>query len=418
MHQLNLSPRGERGQVLVIVAGGLLAFIAMVGLVIDGGHAWGRQRETQNAADSIAKAGTVQVQRHYAGEAVTDGDVGCAVENAATINGIAANNVESVYADYLGNALSPEIVVGACGAAGTIPANAQGVRSTASTDFDTFLMGIVGMQKMTATADATAIVGQATGLCPADAGCGALPITFPQTLRVCDSTEAEFSVVEEDGDGVWEPFELIPEGWTLDSSNLAVIPLCDTASGSVGFIDFGCGKNLADEIQNPCHDEIPIPDWLHTQSGNANNAEDELRAYTGDVAGTAPNEGVTVPEPEDRILAIPVHSNTCDKDPGAQAYCPPTPADENQWQGQGDNLYYYVDLWIGLKLDAAYTQGGDVECRAPNTQGRPVLVNPVPVGKVSCLKGWIVDFYTAPGSIQAVDLTPGDPVPLGISLVN
>ena len=50
--------RDERGQVLVIVAGALVALIAMVGLVIDGGYAWGQQRDTQNGADAAAKAET------------------------------------------------------------------------------------------------------------------------------------------------------------------------------------------------------------------------------------------------------------------------------------------------------------------------------------------------------------------------
>ena len=38
-----------------------IGLIAMVGLVIDGGYAWGRQRITQNGADAIAKAGSVVI---------------------------------------------------------------------------------------------------------------------------------------------------------------------------------------------------------------------------------------------------------------------------------------------------------------------------------------------------------------------
>ena len=51
--------RSEQGQVLVIVAVGLLAMIAMVALVVDGGHAWGQQREAQNGADASSEAGAV-----------------------------------------------------------------------------------------------------------------------------------------------------------------------------------------------------------------------------------------------------------------------------------------------------------------------------------------------------------------------
>ena len=49
--------RSERGQVLVIVAMSIIVLIALVGLVIDGGLAWGHQRNTQNVADATAKAG-------------------------------------------------------------------------------------------------------------------------------------------------------------------------------------------------------------------------------------------------------------------------------------------------------------------------------------------------------------------------
>lgn len=410
-----------RGQVLVIVAAGMVVLIGLVGLVIDGGYAWGQQRKTQNGADAAAKAGTIQIQQYYAGGAQTDGDVGCAVKSAADDNTVDID--QAIYTNYLGDPLVPEVAVGACGATGAVPGDAQGVRATATQTFGTFLAGVIGFSELTATANATAIVGTAPGICPADAGCGALPLTFPQTMSLCDSTEAQYVVREdqgagEPGHGVWEPYELIPEGTGLDASNLAVIPLCDIDSGSVGWLDFDCGSNLADEVGTPCNDYIPIPDWLHSQTGNVNNAEDEMRTHTGDVAGSAANEGVTDPQPEDKVLMLPVHVNTCDVDPGEQDWCPPSPGPDDQWQGEGDNLYYYVDLWIGFKLDAAYMQGGDVECKTPNTQGQPILSDPVPAGKVGCLKGWIIDFYSAPGGIEAADLNPGDSVPLRVGLVN
>ncbi len=70
------------GQVLVIVAAALIGLIAMVGLVIDGGYAWGRQRVTQNGADAIAKAGAVVILQWLDEQPKTIGDVGCAVETA------------------------------------------------------------------------------------------------------------------------------------------------------------------------------------------------------------------------------------------------------------------------------------------------------------------------------------------------
>jgi Flp pilus assembly protein TadG len=48
--------RGERGQVIVIFALGLVALVAMVGLVLDGGSAFAQRRSEQNAADLAALA--------------------------------------------------------------------------------------------------------------------------------------------------------------------------------------------------------------------------------------------------------------------------------------------------------------------------------------------------------------------------
>ena len=60
----------EGGQVLVIVAGGLIALLLGAGLVVDVGFAFAEQRNTQNAADSASKAGAVVLARRAAEQAV------------------------------------------------------------------------------------------------------------------------------------------------------------------------------------------------------------------------------------------------------------------------------------------------------------------------------------------------------------
>jgi len=49
-------PDADRGQIIVIFALGLVAMVAMVGLVLDGGATFAQQRVQQNAADSAAMA--------------------------------------------------------------------------------------------------------------------------------------------------------------------------------------------------------------------------------------------------------------------------------------------------------------------------------------------------------------------------
>ena len=117
--------RSPHGQILVIVGVGLLAMVAMVGLVVDGGYAWGEQRQAQNGADAMSNAGATVIAQHIKGATKSSGDVGCAVEAAATLNAVA--NPSAVYTDVNGAVITPEVQVAACGGGGTIPASAQGV---------------------------------------------------------------------------------------------------------------------------------------------------------------------------------------------------------------------------------------------------------------------------------------------------
>jgi hypothetical protein len=398
--------RAADGQVLVIVGLSMVAVIAMVGLVIDGGFAWSHQRNAQNGADAVSKAGTVQIQHYLAGDdpTPTDWSVGCAVEAAAAANGVTIDAAE--YTDFEGQPLTPAATVGPCSAGDPgvgIPAGAQGVKATASETFDTFLMQIVGFRQLTSIANATAVVGIPQGL-PG----GALPVTFPQQSMTCDSLDTEFQIREDDADGTWELFEIIDEA-DADSSNLAIVPLCDTGPGSVGWLDFECGQNLRESVEDPCDKLIPIPAWLHTQPGDVNSLEDELNAFAGDTVGTA--------EPEDAVVAVPVHDFTCNPDDELEdsqpiTDCPSYP----DWSANGDNLDYHIPFWVGFKLDAAYVQGADVECR--QAPGAPQLVSPEPPGKVGCLKGWFVELIDEPGPIGLSVINPGDDVPLAIALID
>lgn len=56
MHATPRARTGERGQIIVIFALGLVALIAMVGLVLDGGSTFAQRRSQQNAADLAALA--------------------------------------------------------------------------------------------------------------------------------------------------------------------------------------------------------------------------------------------------------------------------------------------------------------------------------------------------------------------------
>jgi uncharacterized membrane protein len=64
--RINLSTRGQSGQIIVWVAVMLPLLLSVIGLAIDGAIVFGQRRELQNVADSAARAGAMQVdERAY-----------------------------------------------------------------------------------------------------------------------------------------------------------------------------------------------------------------------------------------------------------------------------------------------------------------------------------------------------------------
>jgi hypothetical protein len=398
---------------------GLIALIAMVGLVIDGGYAWGRQRITQNGADSVSKAGATVILRWLDGETMKLGDIGCAVEQAAADHDVELEDVQVT--DHEGNLIGVTVPDCLAGGNGDIPTDAQGVKATSKQEFDTFLMRVVGIQELTARADATAVVGPLLGTGVA------LPVTFPQIFRVCDDQQVLYEIDDWDDVGTpnntWEPYEILPDPEVNaegepDADNLAIIPLCTTGPGSVGWLDFGCAPNLAETISNPCGAHFPIPSWIQTQTGEVNSLEDELAEYHGNLPGVYEPEG-SDPDADHRVQ-LPIHTNTCEEDAGVSDTdgdginelndCP-----DGVWTaGSGDNLFYGVPFWVGFIIDEAHVQGGDNECE--ELEGTPLLDNPG--GQVGCIKGWFVARHAPPTDVGIGDINPGDDTDIAVVLIN
>lgn len=315
----HVTGRDERGQVLVIVAAGLLVLIAMVGLVIDGGAAWTKQRDTQNGADAVAEAGAVVLAEALAGVTRTDADVALAVNDAIAANGLGPT--DAYYTDIEARMITPAGGLAANEGqaaqvgAGSIPTNAAGVRSVGSQEFDTVLMQVVGISELTAVADATAVAGYIQALCPGedDEACGVLPITFPVTMLSCDGSNDPAPVAP-------------PTYWGLDQ--LYVVPLCKTGPGNVGWLDWtppgGGASELADSIENPDNPYLTWPEWYFVaQTGNINSSQVENAindTYSGEV------------------VFLPQFDGTCDTEPlnSELAGCPPANVG-----GNGQNQWYH-----------------------------------------------------------------------------
>lgn len=370
------------GQVLVILALGIISMLAMVGLVIDGGNAFAQQRMTQNATDAAATAGAVAIARNLVTGTGTDAGVLAAVQTA-----LGANETTLASAHYTNVSGAPiGVTVGAAPSA-AIPAGAAGVAVSGRRTFGTFFARAIGLPTFTATTDATAVAGSLTAVCPADAGCGIWPVTFPVTTVTCD----------QNGDPV-----LGIDAWPTTGEILEV-PLCRNGPGNVGWLDWyppgGGASELAETILHPNNPELVIPDWYFvTSTGNVNSSqvEDALRTY------------------QDDLVTVPLFSATCRTDPGDDLNDLPLPCGTTA--GTGQNQYYLLAAWAGFRLcgpltagceavpDGAYVTGNPPECTTGN-------------GATSCLWGRFEHIvYT--GTISASPPNPGGgPQAVGVQLI-
>lgn len=392
---------------LVIAALALVAVVGMVGLVLDGGALFAQQRVAQNGADGAATAGTVVIAEYMGGATGRDNQVVYnAVEASALANGLAGWTAE--YTDDFG----VPIGINVTDTAGPIPTGAEGVRATGSRTVSTTFSRIFGFDQIPATAEATVVAGPLSGDCVAeDDGCVVLPVTFPVQVSQCDSSG---NLIQgpwigapppgaDPGDLYWPLVgaESLPGGTFAngDTSKMAILPLCRSASGGAGAfgwldLDPTPGTNLAREIEGPLNITVNLPDWFQTQSGNPNNVDDELSAYIR------------------KFVMLPLNNGACGVDPGNTAVCPVGQAHVDP---HGNNTWYYVHTLAVFYLEEVHVQGSNVD-ECANPPGGPTVPVTNGGGFLGCLKGWFVNYVTAGPIIPGQNTAPGTTA-IGIQLI-
>jgi hypothetical protein len=334
------------GQTLVIVALGMVALVAMVGVVIDVGMQWAANRDSQNGSDATAHAGTVVIMEYLAGDStLSDVQVEAAVVAMAAEVGVDLEGAE--YVQYLPDAdtgeLEPVLMGIDVGYGGPIPAGAQGIAAITSRTHETLLAKVVGVTELTATTDAIAVTGPVPTPCPQGLTCPLLPVTVSNTQVTCDGqNKAVVTELE----------------WDLESD--LIVPLCGNFAGGVGWIDWtppaGGDSELAEEICNP-DTSITLPDWFFvTATGNTNSAGVE----------TCLEEWLNKP------ILIPLFDDTCGIDPIDD----PCPEEE---AATGQQSWYHFPTYAAFYLTGVYIQGMDAAiCDTGN-------------GATSCLTGRFID---------------------------
>jgi hypothetical protein len=179
MENVERSEQTERGQVLVIMAFGIVVLLIVAGLAVDGGTVLMERRHAQNAADAASLAGA----RLLAGAICDDPNADDAailaeVRKLAEDNDV-RNPATSAAAEYVDQ---NEVVLGTVGG-GSIPVGSTGVSVTIDVTRTTYLMMLIGIDKSAASAHALAMTGPIIRF----SGGGMLPIGVP--LDVVEAME-------------------------------------------------------------------------------------------------------------------------------------------------------------------------------------------------------------------------------------
>lgn len=365
-------PRRDGGQVLAIGALVILGLIAMAALVLEGGNAFAQQRATQNGADAAANAGAVVLAQRLGGVTKTDADVAGAISAIVASNGLTAyaghyTNVAGKALDVDGHLTSSSGLAPAAVGAGVIPTcsklnpdptcvNAQGVAISASKAFETSIGHAINISSFTATADATAITGQAVG--------GVfLPVIFPVSISVCDQSGGTLPWVKDD----WLISDPPATIGGYPNGTEYIVPLCKTnlqgnGGGSFQILDLDPSKTCLEETQNP-----PLVEWTTFPV--------DVPVDNGDNCAKPIAEEINA-----NMRLQPVNIPFCDD------LCVPG--------GSGSNAVYHVTGVAAFYVDWVYDTNGvnSPECQATTspTSGQPLTNVIGGNGSSSCVHGWFI----------------------------
>lgn len=263
---------GERGQVLVIVAGGVITLLLLLGLVIDGGIAVFNRRDGQNAADIGALAGAREVADSQIGKEAAP-NVYQTIATSVAANDCASSGATpcSWRAWYVGAGTSASggpADLSAVTPGSSVPSNALGVRLEVNRQPGTFLSRLAGIGSWDVTTQATAIAWE-----PRMAPAGTLlPIAFK-----------------------YEPAGYNP-GQVYDITNGKDAP------GGFGWISWSGSNNagaLATSLCTPNNPSFYLPATFPADPGktNASSVRSCLDRWINETASTDPGSGQVVQIP-------------------------------------------------------------------------------------------------------------------------
>ncbi len=247
----------ERGQSVVLIALVMVALVAFLGLVLDGGEAYLTRRDTQNAADAAAFAGA----RVFAAtrpdlSAATTQKVYSAINSYVTANRVVStNDFTAWYVDSSGNN-----VITITTPYPAVPSNATGVRVLANEKFQSTFIGVAtGGGVVTIPARATVQTGMPGGMG------NLMPMTVPITdVNVVTSNALTYLAGDGSGAGnfQWLDFNITAcggaGGANIVSGLMSIPPQCVSPFVKIGdWVGSKSGINPNSQIQSALDQWLP-----------------------------------------------------------------------------------------------------------------------------------------------------------------
>ena len=378
----------ERGQILVLFTLGLVALVAGVALVVDGGVAFAQRRSVQNGADSAANAGAIVLGQRLGGATKTDADVEAAIASVAGLNTITPaayyTDVSGAPLDVLGAVVEPDAAAVVGG--GTIPPGAQGVHVRGDRTFGTTFARVIGFTDFNAAADAIAVTGTVNG--------GQfLPVVFPVNITDCEGNGSLGTGKEQwdMSDPAEWPNHPVPRDTNNDgvATGEYIVPLCKTGGGSFMVLDLdGVKNNCEDEVLNPTRvqwDTFPVD----VPSDNGNNCAKKMEDAVNSLNYALPGNGP--------VLVPICDNNECNTNGGSHAT-------------------YHITGVTAFVIDymSDSNNKNNSLCQSHvNAEGR-TLTTISGNGSSSCIAGWFVRMITT-GPVGSGEIQNADAI--GIQLI-
>lgn len=357
----------QGGQILILTALSLVALMAAIGLLLDGGNAYAQQRAVQNGADAAANAGADVLAQKLAGIPKTDRDVSTAVTAVSGPNAITPTayytNVTGQPIDLSGNVVAVSAAAPVGNPTNTIPPNAQGVHAGGSRTFGTSFARVIGLNSLTASAEAIAIIGPLIG--------GRfLPVVFPVNITDCSGNGSLGA-----GEGQWIT-SAPPAPPAHPIGQEYIIPLCKTSGGSFMVLDFDPSMTCLEETINPPAVQFnSFPTLVGSDNGN-NCAKPIADAVNANL--------------HYHTVLVPICDQSC-------------------VTAGGSNALYNIIGIRGFFID--YMSDSNIEnnslCQAHNNAEDQSMIPIAGNGSSSCLTGWFVTPLQN-GTVGTGPVNPGD----------